>query len=128
MSFDALTGVGVCDVIPAEAVGCDSKFCRCVAFLEFCFAIVFPFACPYSNSGACDNANHRTAVKSGVALVQVVKLFAGDAERVPREQIFYAAREALSEQVGPGSPPRWEGVLPKGPGPIKKTAGTRQGA
>lgn len=71
MTFDTLTGVGVCNVIPAEAVGCDSTFCRCVAFLEFCFAIVFPFACPYSNSGACDDANQRTGVKSGVPFISL---------------------------------------------------------
>ena len=33
----------------------------------FFFVMVFPFACPYPNIRACDDANQHTDVKSGVA-------------------------------------------------------------
>ena len=70
MGFDALTGVSVCNATPAEAVGrlAAVSVASCfVAFLMFFFAIVFPFACPYPNIRACDDANQHNDVKSGVA-------------------------------------------------------------
>jgi len=69
MGCDSATGVCVCNAIPAEPVGrlAAVSVTSCfVAFLMFFFAIVFPFTCPYPNTGACDDANHNTGVKSGV--------------------------------------------------------------
>ena len=72
MGFDSATGVSVCNATPAEAVGrlAVVSVAGCfVAFLMFFFAIVFPFACPNPNIGACDDASKHTGVKSGVAVL-----------------------------------------------------------
>ena len=72
MGFDSATGVSVCNAIPAEAVGrlAAVSVARCFfALLVFFFAIVFPFTCPFPNTGACDDASKHTGVKSGVAVL-----------------------------------------------------------
>ncbi len=72
MGFNSMTGVSVCNTTPAEAVGrlAAVSVARCfVALLMFFFAIVFPFACPNSNIGACDDANQHSRVKSGLAVL-----------------------------------------------------------